>query len=107
MAAGDTALSICSDALILLEQVYIDYQPSTVESNMPTYFVRLLRTAMAAELGLVITDQASKADYFRSIAYGGPADSGRGGLMREAMNIDSRGKPPHIIEDYSLIDVRY
>jgi hypothetical protein len=62
---------------------------------------------MAAELGLVITDQASKADYFRSIAYGSPADSGRGGLMREAMNIDSRGKPPHIIEDYSLIDVRY
>ena len=96
-----------TQVLTNLEQVYIDYQPSTVESNMPTYFVRLLRTAMAAELGLVITDQASKADYFRSIAYGGPADSGRGGLMREAMNIDSRGKPPHIIEDYSLIDVRY
>jgi len=27
--------------------------------------------------------------------------------MREAMNVDSRGKPPQVIEDYSLIDVRY
>jgi hypothetical protein len=52
---------------------------------MPTYFCSPIAHRKAAELGLVITDQASKADYFRSIAYGGPADSGRGGLMREAI----------------------
>jgi len=89
-----------------LETVYIDYQASIDESKMPNYFVHFLRTAMAAELGMVITDQASKADYFRGIAYGTPGEQGRGGLFREAMNIDSRGKPPSIIEDYSLIDVR-
>ena len=89
------------------EQVFIDYQGSVAESKMPNYFIRLLRTALASEIAFVITDQISKADYFRALAYGSPADSGRGGMMREAMNVDSRGKPPQVIEDYSLIDVRY
>jgi hypothetical protein len=89
-----------------LETVYIDYQATVDESKMPNYFVHFLRTAMAAELGMVITDQASKADYFRAIAYGTPGEQNRGGLFREAMNIDSRGKPPQIIEDYSLVELR-
>jgi len=88
------------------ETVYVDYQTTVTESKMPNYFVHLLRTALAAELGMVITDQTSKADYFRQIAFGSPGESGRGGLFREATNIDSRGNPPQIIEDYSLINVR-
>lgn len=88
------------------ETVYIDYQSSVNESKMPSYFVHLLRHAMAGELGMVITDQISKADYFRSLAFGTPGENGRGGLFREAMNIDSRGQLPQVIEDYSLIDVR-
>ena len=89
-----------------METVYIDYQQSIVESKMPVYFVRLLRTAMAAELAIVITDQASKSDYFRAQAFGTPMENGRGGLMREAMNIDARGQSTQIVEDYSLIEVR-
>jgi len=88
------------------ENVYIDYQATVSESKMPYYFVHLLRTAMAGELGMIITDQISKADYYRSLAFGTPGENGRGGLFREAMNIDSRGQPSHVIEDYSLIDVR-
>lgn len=88
------------------EKVYIDYQATVSESKMPYYFVHLLRTAMAGELGMIITDQISKADYYRSLAFGTPGENGRGGLFREAMNIDSRGQPSHVIEDYSLIDVR-
>jgi len=88
------------------ETVYIDYQATVLESKMPVYFVRLLRTALAAELGFVITDQVAKSDYFRALAFGSPADANRGGLMREAINIDSRGNLPHVIEDYSLINVR-
>jgi hypothetical protein len=76
------------------------------DQEMPVYFVRLLRTALAAELGFVITDQVAKSDYFRALAFGSPADSNRGGLMREAINIDSRGSLPQVIEDYSLINVR-
>lgn len=89
------------------EKIFIDYQSTVDESKMPNYFVRLLRTAIAAELGFTITDQIAKSDYFRALAYGSPGESNRGGLMREAMNIDSRGKLPQIIEDYSLIDVRH
>jgi len=89
-----------------LETVYIDYQESVSESKMPVYFVHLLRNAFAGELGMIITDQASKADYFRQIAYGSPGENGRGGLFREAVNIDSRGRLPQIIEDYALIQVR-
>lgn len=89
-----------------LETVYIDYQATVTESKMPNYFVRLLRTAMAAELALVVTDQLNKADYFRQLAYGTPGENGRGGLFRDAMNINARGTSPQVIEDYSLIDVR-
>lgn len=89
-----------------LQTVYIDYQARVSESKMPSYFVRLLRTAMAAELGMVVTDQINKADYFRQLAYGTPGENGRGGLFRDATNIDARGSSPQIIEDYSLIEVR-
>lgn len=90
-----------------LETVYIDYQVSVSEANLPPYFVRLLRTALAGELAIVVTDQQSKAQYFLMQAFGTPGDNGRGGLFREATNIDSRGKPSPVIEDFSLIEVRY
>lgn len=89
-----------------METVYIDYQQTVVESKMPNYFVRLLRTALASELAIVITDQASKSEFFRNDAYGNPGENGRGGMMRAAMNIDGRGQATQIIEDYSLIEVR-
>lgn len=98
---------IYGDELVTnMETVFIDYQKTITEAKMPNYFVRLLRTALAAELAIVITDQASKADYFRALAYGSPGENGRGGLMREAMNIDARGQSTQIVEDYSLIQVR-
>jgi len=98
---------IYGDELVTnMETVFIDYQQTITEAKMPNYFVRLLRTALAAELAIVITDQATKADYFRALAYGSPAENGRGGLMREAMNIDARGQSTQIVEDYSLIQVR-
>jgi hypothetical protein len=89
-----------------METAFIDYQASIPETKMPNYFVRLLRTALAGELAIVVTDQATKADYFKAQAFGSPGENGRGGLMREAMNIDARGQSTQIVEDYSLIEVR-
>lgn len=89
-----------------LETVFIDYQETVTEASMPPYFVRLLRIAMASELAIVITDQVQKMDYLRSIAFGTPGENGRGGLFREAVNIDSRGQLSKSIEDFSLIQVR-
>lgn len=95
-----------SRLLTNLETVYIDYQESVSESLMPPYFVRLLRTAMASELALIITDQAQKADYFRQLAFGSPGENGRGGMFRESVNIDSRGQLTKTIDDHSLVQVR-
>jgi hypothetical protein len=90
-----------------LDTIYIDYQATVVEASMPEYFIRFLRVALAAEIAIPITDQATKSDYFRAQAYGSPGESGRGGLLREAMNIDGRGQGTQIVEDYSLIQARY
>ena len=86
--------------------VWIDYQTRPQESAFPPYSVRLLRTACAAEFAEAVTDQITKADYFRVLAFGTPAENHRGGLFRVAANIDGQGTPPQVIEDYSLIEVR-
>jgi hypothetical protein len=40
------------------------------------------------------------------VATGDPSENGRGGYMRQAMQIDGQNNPMRIIEDYSLIAVR-
>ena len=89
------------------DTIYLDYQFSVAEAKMPRYFVKLLVTALASDLAIVVTDQASKADYFRNLAYGTPGENGRGGLFRESVNIDSRGQINKSFDDFTLIEVRY
>lgn len=89
------------------EKVYVDYQHNLTESSLPNYFVQLLKYEMAWHLALPITDQEGKAEYWRTIAEGTPGENGRGGYMRQAMNIDGQGKPTNAIQDFSLINVRY
>lgn len=89
------------------EEVWIDYQYAVQEFEMPVYFVQLLKYLMAWHLALPITDQAEKAAYWQGVAAGSPSESGRGGYMRTAMNIDGNAQPSNFIGDYSLIAVRY
>ena len=87
--------------------IYIDYITSAVsEGLMPSYFVQLLVYMMAWHLAEPVTDQPTKADYWRTVALGGMAENGRGGYFRQAMNIDGRGKPNYAIVDFPLADVR-
>lgn len=87
--------------------VYIDYITSGIsEGLMPSYFVQLLVYMMAWHLAEPVTDQTTKADYWRTVALGGMAENGRGGYFRQAMNIDGRGKPNYAIVDFPLADVR-
>lgn len=88
------------------EQVYIDYQYAVPEFDMPQYFVQLLKYMLAWHMALPITDQTEKAQYWQSVAVGSPAENGRGGYMRVAMNIDGQGQPTNAINDFSLIAVR-
>ena len=89
------------------EKVFIDYQYNVPEYGLPHYFVQLLKYEMAWHLALPITDQTDKSDYWRTIAEGTAGENGRGGYMRQAMNIDGAGNPTNAIQDFSLIDVRY
>lgn len=89
------------------EKVYIDYQYNVPEYALPHYFVQLLKYEMAWHLAMPITDQVDKSDYWRTIAEGTPGENGRGGFMRQAMNIDGQGNPTNAIQDFSLINVRY
>lgn len=87
--------------------IYIDYVTSAItEGLMPSYFVQLLVYMMAWHLAEPVTDQTTKADYWRGVALGSLSENGRGGYLRQAMNVDGRGKPNYAIVDFPLSDVR-
>ena len=88
------------------EQVWIDYQFRPEPASFPPYFINLLRHALAATFAEPITDQITKAQYFHEMAFGGPIQNMRGGLVRVAMNIDGGDRPPQNIMEFPLTDVR-
>ena len=89
-----------------LPAVFIDYQYSVGEFAWPQYFVQLMKYMMAWHMALPITEQSDRASYWQGIAVGGPAENGRGGYLRTAMNIDGQHNPVRVIEDFSLVAVR-
>ena len=98
---------IYSDQLLTEETtIYVDYLASVSEASMPSYFVTLLKYMMASHLAEVVTDQITKADYWRTLALGPLSENGRGGYFRQAMNIDGRGNLPKEFLTFPLTDVR-
>ena len=89
------------------KEVYVDYQYSVEEYEMPHYFVQNMKYQLTWHLAMPITDQIEKTDYWRTVAQGTPGENGRGGYMRQAMNIDGQGQPTNGFQDFSLISVRY
>lgn len=87
--------------------IYVDYPYAVEEYEMPVYFVQLLKYLLAWHMALPITDQTEKAQYWQGVAVGSPSDNGRGGYFRQAMNIDGAGQPNSVIDDFSLVAVRY
>lgn len=88
------------------QTIYVDYQYSLEESEMPVWFVQLLKYLVAWHIAIPITDQVEKAQYWQGVAVGSPGENGRGGYFRSAMNIDGQNQPTNSIQDFSLIDVR-
>lgn len=102
-----TSYKIMGTKLLTNEEIiYVDYLYSVPESEMPVWFVQLLKYIMAWHLSVPITDQVEKAQYWQSVAIGSPGENGRGGYMRTAMNIDGQNQPTNGIKDFSLIAVR-
>jgi len=89
------------------ETIYVDYQFAVEEYEMPHYFVQNMKYQLVWHLAMPITDQLEKSDYWRQVAQGTPAENGRGGYMRQAMNIDGQGQPTNALQDFPLINVRY
>ena len=89
-----------------LTSVFIDYQFSVPEFAMPQYFVQLLKYMVAWHIAETITEQQDKSAKWQRVATGDPSENGRGGFMRQAMQIDGQNNPMRIIEDFSLIAVR-
>lgn len=86
--------------------IVVDYQRLVSESDMPSYFTQLLIYQMAWHLAEPITDQITKADYWRSVALGTASENMRGGFFRQAINIDGAGQSKTVIADYLLTEVR-
>ena len=86
--------------------IVIDYQYAPTESEMPSYFVQLLKYMMTWHLADPITDQVSKTQYWQQVAVGAPSENNRGGYFRTAMVVDGQGNTTQAFEDFSLIEVR-
>lgn len=88
------------------EDVTIDYQAIPLEAEMPSYFVQLLKYAMAWHLAEPVTDQITKAQHWERITVGNPGEAGRGGYFRQAATIDGQGTSTEMITDFPITDVR-
>lgn len=98
---------ILGDVLITNQEIIvIDYQRDVDESKLPKYFVQLLKYQLAWHFAETVTDQITKADYWRTIALGTTQENNRGGFFRTASNIDGSSKQNEVIQDFSLIQVR-
>lgn len=86
---------------------YADYQFDTPEDRLPSYFVQILKYYLAWHFAEPVTDQFTKGQYWQAIAVGTPQENGRGGYLRQAMNIDGANQPNQMIEDFSLTGVRF
>ena len=86
--------------------VTIDYQKRPMEAEMPSYFVQLLKYALAMHLAEPVTDQIQKADFYQKLAFGYPAEGGRGGYFRQAAATDGMGAGTSFIGEFPLVDSR-
>ena len=93
---------------ILTDQaaITVDYQKRPLEAEMPSYFVQLVKYAVAMHIAEPVTDQMTKAQHWERVAFGNPVEGGRGGYFRQAAATDGMGSGTSFIGDYPLIDTR-
>ena len=61
---------------------------------------------MAWHIAEPVTDQITKAEYWKTVTTGHVSEYGRGGYLRQAMNIDGRNQPSYAIGSFPLTDER-
>lgn len=76
------------------------------ESDWPPYFQQAVIHALAGAVALAVTDQQSIADRHYQMAYGTPSQEGVGGLIGQAMLLDSQGDGVKAIESDFFVNAR-
>lgn len=89
---GDNVLT---DELSLVAE----YIERVAEASWPGYFETLATEAVAAVLALPVTENASKEEFHRVLAYGNASEGGEGGLFGVAVRADTRGASPQTLLD--------
>ena len=103
----NTGWEILGDKLVTNEtSIYVDYQCSPSEDVLPTYFIQLLKYFMAWHIAESVTDQITKAQYFQTIAVGSVSENKRGGMFRQATQIDGQNRPKRSMDDIDLTAIR-
>lgn len=83
---------------------WCEYVYRAPENLWPGYFQTLAIEALAAVFALPITENASKEQLHRQIAYGSPSQNMRGGLFKVAEDADQIGDTtPSILDDHDPI----
>lgn len=73
--------------------LWIEYQFAAAEASWPGYFTKVAARAMAAAMAIPVTDQRGDYERFMIEAFGSPVEKGRGGLLGQAMGLESRMTP--------------
>ena len=94
--------SIATDAA----EVWIKYSALPEVPQWPGYFQQLVIYALAAEFAMPVRESSSTADYWRGVAFGRPAEGGRGGYWKVATGSDAKGSPASVQRDNPFIDCR-
>jgi len=89
------------------ERLWIDYAARLPEDQWPSWFSELVVAALCADIGFTITEQQSVADRWWSVAYGTPSEGGSGGIMGQAMSIDSQSSGNIGFRDDTFINARF
>ncbi|MBW8308084.1 MAG: hypothetical protein K0M45_00320 [Candidatus Paracaedibacteraceae bacterium] len=90
-----------------VNKLWVDYQKYVDPSKWPIYFTEFAVMALSAKLAPILTDKQDLAadKYYR--AWGSPQDNLRGGLVGQAMSINSKQAPSEPITSYPLIAARF
>lgn len=86
--------------------LYVDYIYTVDEDLWPDYFQVFAMTALASVLAIPITEDETKENFYRQMAFGTPGEGGRGGMFKMTKNIDSKQQPAKSFKGQSLLGAR-
>lgn len=87
--------------------IVIDYRFRPTELKFPPWFTELLTLALAASIGMSVTDKPTLVKIYEEKAWGTAADNFRGGWYAIAIGQNASNNQNTIIQDDSLVSTRF